>query len=144
MGARRPAPAIWIVDTNVVVAGLLTRDADSPPALIVDAMLVGRIRYLLSVELLAEYREVLLRERIRERHGLREAEVDQLLERFAMHAVVVDIAGQKETAPDRGDNHLWRMAAAMPSAGLVTGDTLLQNKAPSGLIVLTPREFTEQ
>jgi uncharacterized protein len=142
MGAPRPRPDVWIVDTNVVVAGLLTRSADSPPALIVDAMLDGRIRFLLSVELLAEYRYVLLRTPIQERHGLREAEIDQLLERFAAYAVVVDITGRDEAAPDRGDDHRWRMAAAMPGAGLITGDNLLQKNAPTGIVVVTPRELS--
>ncbi|MEZ5330675.1 MAG: hypothetical protein R2991_01180 [Thermoanaerobaculia bacterium] len=40
-----------VVDTNVVVAGLLTGDAHAPTALILDAMLAGRVLYALSVEL---------------------------------------------------------------------------------------------
>ena len=50
-----------VVDTNVVVSGLLTSVADAPPAMLLDAMLAGRVSFLLSTDLLAEYRDVLLR-----------------------------------------------------------------------------------
>ena len=43
-----------VVDTNVVVAALLTADAAAPPARILDGMLGGRFLYLLSPALLAE------------------------------------------------------------------------------------------
>jgi len=48
-----------VIDTNVVVSGLVTADAHSPMARILDAVLSGRLTYLLSVELFAEYRTVL-------------------------------------------------------------------------------------
>jgi len=59
----RAEPAV--IDTNVVVSGLLTSLAASPTVRILDGMLVGAFRFLLSVELLAEYRAVLLRQKIR-------------------------------------------------------------------------------
>ena len=133
-----------MVDTNVVVAGLLAADSASPPAIILDAMLDGSLPFLLSVELLAEYRTVLLRERIRARHGLSESEVDALLTALATHAVVVEIAARDEKAPDRGDDHLWRMLAEAPDAGLITGDALLLRRAPRGRLVIAPRDWLER
>ena len=59
-----------IIDTNVVVAGLLTGNADSPTARILDGMRKGAFPFLLSTALLAGYREVLLRRKIRALHGL--------------------------------------------------------------------------
>ena len=70
---------VFVVDTNVVVAGLITSSDDSPVALLVDAMLSGAIVYLLSPELLTEYRSVLLRPRLTKWHGLSEAEIDRFL-----------------------------------------------------------------
>ena len=46
-----------VVDTNVLVAALLTSDHDSPTAKVLDAMLDGRIPFLLSTALLTEYRK---------------------------------------------------------------------------------------
>ena len=50
-------PAV-IVDTNVIVAGLLTANAASPVARILDAMLAAAFPYVLSEALLDEYRGV--------------------------------------------------------------------------------------
>lgn len=138
-----PATA-WVVDTSVLVAGLLTPDQESPPARILDAMLAGEVRFLLCVELLAEYRAVLLRERIRSRHGLAVAEVDAMLEALATDAVVVDIAGRNETAPDPGDNFLWRLLAARSGAGLITGDSALLEQPPPRTRVLSPRAWADE
>ena len=44
-----------IVDTNVVVAGLITGNETSPVALILNGMLSGKLLYLLSPALLEEY-----------------------------------------------------------------------------------------
>lgn len=106
-------------------------------------MLAGGLRFLLSVELLGEYRRVLLRKKIRTRHGLTEEQIDALLSALATSAVVADIAGRAETAPDPGDNHLWRLLAVRPAAGLITGDALLLNNPPPATRVLAPRDWLE-
>lgn len=106
-------------------------------------MLAGGLRFLLSVELLSEYRRVLLRKKIRTRHGLTEEQIDALLSALATSAVVADIAGRAETAPDPGDNHLWRLLAVRPAAGLITGDALLLNNPPPATRVLAPRDWLE-
>lgn len=59
-----------VIDTNVVVAGLITRASDSPVRHILDGMLTGAFPFALSQDLLAEYRRVLLRPAIRKLHGL--------------------------------------------------------------------------
>lgn len=107
-------------------------------------MLSGELRFALSMELLAEYRAVLLRPRIQSRHGLSETELDTLLEALATNAVILDITGRDEIAPDSGDNHLWRLLAARSGAGLITGDALLIRKPPAASRVLTPRDWLQQ
>jgi putative PIN family toxin of toxin-antitoxin system len=136
------APLV-LVDTNVVVSGLLTSDRDAPTARILDRMLTGEIRGLLSVELLAEYREVLLRPGIRSRHGLDEREVDTILTAIAENAVICEPIEPPSAPPDRGDLHLWSMLAARPGAILVTGDQALVDCAPGWTTVLTARAFIE-
>ena len=89
-------PPIFIVDTNVLAAGLMTRDARSPVARIIDRMLSGSIIYLLSPTLLDEYRVVLLRPRLSTRHGLTEREIDGLLTDLVANAIWRDPA---PTAP---------------------------------------------
>jgi putative PIN family toxin of toxin-antitoxin system len=132
-----------VIDTNVVVAGLLTPNNQSPPARILDGMLNGRFIYLLSPDLLAEYRLVLLRPAIISRHGLSAEEVDDLLEDLAAGAVWREPA-KEATAPDPGDNHLWALLACYPKTALVTADRLLLENPPPGTKILAPREFLEK
>ena len=60
-----------VVDTNVLVSGMLSREPDSPLSAILDGMINGSLPFLLSPRLLAEYRAVLLRPRVQRYHGLR-------------------------------------------------------------------------
>lgn len=133
-----------VVDTNVVVSGLLTHDAGAPTARILDGMLAGRFPFLLSVDLLAEYREVLLRPRLQRLHRLDERAIDAILARLAQHAAVREPTEPAERAPDRGDQHLWALLAAAPGAVLVTGDHALVERPPSGVAVLSPAELVRE
>lgn len=128
---------LFVVDTNVVVAGLITAEAEAPTARILDAMLAGRLRFLLSEELLAEYRTVLLRPKIARLHALSPAEVDEILVRIASGAVVREPEGSP--IGTRGDRHLVALLAVEPGALLVSGDARLLSKVkPRGL---SPREL---
>lgn len=131
---------LLVIDTNVVVAALLSRAGDSPPRRLLDGMLVGAFHFLLSSDLLAEYRRVLLRRPIRARHRLTTAEVDILLTDIAANAQVRDPADRRAPgAPDRGDDHLWRLLHAAPGATLVTGDRRLLEQPPRFASAVTPR-----
>ena len=130
----------FVVDTNVVVAELITGASDSPVRRVLDGMLAGAFRFLLSPDLLAEYRKVLLRIGIRQRHGLTEGEVDTILEELAVHAQIRDPSATRvEPAPDRGDDHLWQLLVASPGAVLVTGDRRLVEQPPTFASVVSPR-----
>ena len=136
-------PPVAVVDTNVVVSGLLTRDPGAPTVTILNAMVEGSIRFLLSVELIAEYREVLLRPKIRDRHGLQDEEVDTILQTIALHGMLRSISTDADRGPDPGDAHLWALLDTSPGAVLVTGDRALIDAAPQEASVLAPREFAE-
>lgn len=132
-----------VIDTNVVVSGVLTRQAVSPTARILDGMLAGRFRYLLSTELLAEYREVLLRPKIRRRHRLTEADVDVLLTELAANGIVLEPERSRKQRRKRGDEHLWELLAAGASAILVTGDQKLIEEPVGGARVMSARDFAD-
>src|SRR3990170_3550405 len=130
-----------VVDTNVVVSGLLTRDAHSPTGQILDGMLRGAFRFLLSADLLAEYRTVLLRAKIRAIHGLSSEQIDRLLAAIAANATLREPDSIAAPNPYRGDEHVWRLAALYTDTALVTGDRALFDAAPRGITVLSPRRF---
>ena len=134
-------PRAVVVDTNIVVAGLLTANRSSPTALVLDGMLGARFVFLLSEPLLAEYRAVLLRPAIRDRHGLGEREVDELLAEIVRNGIVRDPQRSAENAPDTNDQHLWDLAGSEPGSVLVTGDLELAKAPPAGVQVLGPRDL---
>jgi len=117
----------FVIDTNVLVAGLLTSHADSPVARILDGMLSAAFPFVLSEVLLAEYRSVLLRPHLRQLHGLTETEVDTLLLEIARHGIVLDAKPA-----------MWDLLATRDDLQLVTGDKLLLQDLAMQPRTLTP------
>jgi putative PIN family toxin of toxin-antitoxin system len=134
---------VFIVETNVVVAGLITGSRDSPVAVILDAMLSGSMIYLLSAELLAEYRSVLLRPKIVRLHSLSEAQIDRLLVELTANAMWRD-PKPAAPAPDRGDDHLWALLHAYTGSILVTGDRMLLENPPTGCSVIAAKTCVDR
>lgn len=138
-------PGIFIIDTNVLVAGLITGRRDSPTAGILDAMLDGRLLYLLSPDLLSEYRNVLLRPKLVRLHALDETEIDTLLTEITANAIWHEPSPNSgQPAPDPNDAHLWDLLAVEPTALLVTGDQLLLENPGAHGAVITPAQCAAQ
>jgi uncharacterized protein len=137
-----------VVDTNVLVSGLLTGAAKSPNRRIVDALLAGTLRFVLSEALLVEYRRVLLRPAIAQRHGLSEEDVDALLESLVLNAgfreppaAPLDPTAEHEPPLVVGDEHVVALMDASPDAVLITGDHRLAEAVTPWRTVVTPAEF---
>ena len=133
---------ICVVDTNVVVSGLIVTDSSSPPARILNAMIDGSLMYLMSPELLDEYAAVLGRPALVRIHGRTRDELDRLLTELVANAIWREPTATTG-APDPGDNHLWALLASEPRAQLVTGDRLLLANPPSGVPVVSPRGLVD-
>lgn len=133
---------VFIIDTNVVVSGLIGSNRNSPPAIILDSMLSGSLFYLLSPDLLQEYRTVLLRPKLVKLHSLTENEIDQLLSEITANAIWREPV-KIYRAPDIGDNHLWDLLQHSNDSILVTGDQLLIDKPPTDKSVISPASYQE-
>ena len=134
-------PRGCIVDTNVVVSGLIGSSA-APPARILRAMLGGDILYLMSSDLLDEYSSVLRRPELARLHGRTNEEINRLLADLVANAMWRDpVAGGE--SPDAGDSHLWALLGGHPEGLLVTGDRLLLENPPSEASVISPRRFAD-
>ncbi len=136
-------PGVCVVDTNVIVSGLIGADLNSPPARILDAMLDGGFIYLMSDELLSEYSHVLRRPGLVRLHGLTAEELDRLLADLVANAMWRASAAAGD-APDTGDQHLWALLASHPQACLVTGDRILLENPPGSVSVISPRSFADR
>ena len=133
---------LWIIDTNVVVSGLISPAPDSPTARILEDMLTGQLAFVLSPALLAEYRAVLLRPNITKRHGLAEPEVDQILIELAANAKWSEPdQDDAHVAPDNGDAHLWALLKTHPEASLITGNRLLIQNPRPGSKIMSPADY---
>jgi len=130
------------------VSGVLTSTPTAPTRRIVDGMIRGRFPYLLSQDLLAEYRQVLLRPKIVERHGLSQDQIDIFLTEIVANAIMRTPAERAEGAPDPGDDHLWALVGCTPDdapdATLVTGDQKLISNPPELGKVISPNDFSQQ
>ncbi len=120
----------WLLDTNVVVSALLK--PLSVPARLLDLALSGHIEVVVSNELLAEYREVLLRPKFR----FSEGDVDAVLELMRSRAISVVPVPQPVTTPDPKDQFVIDLAATS-GAVVVTDNTRHFEGFPR---VVTPAE----
>ena len=117
-----------IVDTNIVVAGLLTKNEASPVARILDGMLSAAFPFAVSEALLAEYHAVLVRPGLRNLHRLTIAQLETILTDLAQNAIELRPA-PAPAAPDPGDQLFWGLLAARADLVLVTGNKLLPRAA---------------
>jgi len=129
-----------VIDTNVLIAALLSKNPTSPVVRIIDVMLEGGFSYLLSTELLAEYCTVLSRPKIQQLHQLSTTEVDKLLTHITQFGIMRE-PKSAPAAPDPGDNHLWRLLKTHRNSVLVTGDLRLQDNPPDFASVISPNTF---
>ena len=135
-------PKVCIIDTNVIVSGLIGTDSNSPPARILDAMIDGDIPYLMSDALLSEYSSVLRRPNLAGLHGCPDDEIDKLLGDLVANALWREPSASGD-APDPGDDHLWALLVSHPQSQLVTGDRLLLENPPAGVSVISPRHLVD-
>jgi putative PIN family toxin of toxin-antitoxin system len=140
LSSRSP---VAVIDTNVVVSGLLASNSNAATSRVLDGMLERRFNFLLSSGLLAEYGAVLLRPRIQELHGLDGEEVDRLLTEIAANAVVREGGDASAEPSDRGDRQLWNLLEAHQDSFLVTGDRKLLEGALYSERILGPRAFVD-
>lgn len=130
-----------VLDTNVLLSGIAY--PGSLPGKILAAWRGGSVEVLLSAYILEELRRVL--PRLAARHGLNQAEIDDLVETLWIQAEVIEPAN----APDallrdpKDQPVLGTLLAALQAANaqyLITGDKDLLALAPR-YPILTPAEF---
>lgn len=142
----------WVVvDTNVLVSGVFSAGTGSPPERIVEAMLAGSVRFLVSEELVFEFRRVLLEPRARKRHGLDEDGADALLGALLENSAIRKPPKSQTPAPAEadggappvvpGDEHIVALLSMEPLAILITGDRVLAEALSGWREVLSPADF---
>ena len=127
-----------VVDTNVVVAGLLS--ATGPPGWIIEAALAGDVELVFDMAIRQEYAEVLRRPELE----LPAARVDELLgaiDAFGLQVVAAPPWPVRLADPD--DAPFLAVAAASGSV-VVTGNLRhFPLRCRRGVHVMTPRQFVD-
>ena len=132
-----------VIDTNVVVSGFITKDAEAPTARINDGMLRSTFPFLLSDALLREYRNVLLRPAIVKLHKRSVKEIDEFLAELITNGMFQKPAKRRDNLRDTKDSHVVELALSVKSAVVVSGDDDLLDASIDGLVVITPRAFVD-
>jgi putative PIN family toxin of toxin-antitoxin system len=128
-----------VLDTNVLVSGLLKRD--SIPGRLLQAVWDGSLELVLSEPLLAELREVLDYPKIRKRLVANGTDTEQFLELLPFFTIQVDPSGIEVPVPrDAADEMELATFVAAEAEWLVSGDQdllVLADRFP----VLSPTAF---
>jgi uncharacterized protein len=124
----------WVIDTNVVVSGLL--NPHGPSARVLDAVLDGRVKLVYDARILAEYRDVLHRPRLKLTPDKITAFLNGLQGQTKVTPSPLAVAG-----PDADDIVFVEAALATTDKTIVTGN--LADYPPEilhGARVLTPAQ----
>ena len=126
---------VWVLDTNVLVSGLLS--PHGPPGRLVDALLGRHLRIAIDDRIEAEYRDVLARPKLDIPAGRRAAV--QAIFQFQVH--VTAPPWSDSPAPDKDDTMFLEVALQTSARTLVTGN---MSHFPVGcrgpVVVWSPRE----
>ena len=127
-----------VIDTNVLVSSLLTKNPNSPTAKVVDAVASGDIIPLYSKSILEEYHDVLNRPKF----PFTEKSTRRLIDMFCDVGVPVDPKPTGETLPDMDDLVFYEvvMEKRDENAYLVTGNI---KHFPARHYIVTPAEMME-
>jgi putative PIN family toxin of toxin-antitoxin system len=124
----------WVIDTNVVVSGLL--NPHGPPGEILDAVVDGRVTMVYDPRIVAEYRDVLHRPRLR----LRRTRIRAFLAGLRSQRRVTPTA-EPSAGPDADDLKFIQAALATSERTIVTGNVDdFPTAILGGATVLTPAE----
>ena len=124
----------WVIDTNVVVSGLL--NPHGPSARVLDAVLDGRVKLVFDARILAECRDVLQRPRLKLAPDKITACLNGLQSQMIVTPSPLAAAG-----PDADDIIFVEAALATSDRTIVTGN--LADYPPEilhGVRVLTPAQ----
>jgi len=129
-------PILAVIDTNVIISVLLTKNRKSATYRVIEAVLDGRITPLYHPEILAEYKEVTHRPKFH----IHEKDIDVILEAIETFGIEVHPSSTGEIIPDMDDLIFYEitMEKRDDNAYLVTGNI---KHFPSKGFIVTPAEM---
>lgn len=123
-----------VIDTNVIVSALLTRNAESATVKVIEALLGGKIVPLYNEEIIREYIDVLNRPKFRFSPVL----VKRFIDAWTQLGVNALRIHSNEYFPDSSDAVFYEITLSKQDAYLVTGN---KKHFPNNPIVVSPAEM---
>lgn len=125
-----------VIDTNVIVAAMMSKHSDSATVKVINAVRDGRLKPVLAPDIVAEYGEVLSRSKFQ----FEESDVRQTIDAIVSNAVFLEPKSSGETFADETDRVFYEVALAGQSddTRLVTGNL---RHYPVSPIVVTPAQM---
>jgi putative PIN family toxin of toxin-antitoxin system len=128
-----------VLDTNVLVAGLLT--PHGPSGRVIDLLLNGDLTPCFDDRVIAEYREVLARAK----SGFDPTQVEAVLDYIEGEGLHVVATPLGVTLPDPDDSVFLEAAVAAGADWLITGNARhFPAESRQGIRVVDPRAFIER
>lgn len=125
-----------VLDTNVLVSALLSKSSESTINKLMKAVIECKLTPMYSTEIIAEYVEVLSRDKFHFAPELRDA----MIARIKNKGIEPGRIPYYEQMPDESDRVFYEVALSKEDAYMVTGN---QKHFPVSPIVVTPAEMLE-
>lgn len=125
-----------VIDTNVLVSSLLTKNLKSSTIIVIQALLAKKIKPLYNSEILSEYEDVLHRKKF----NFSDGNINFLLDLIKSEGIDSTRVKSDELFPDPKDAVFYEVALSRDDAYVVTGNL---KHFPQTPIVVTPAEMIE-
>lgn len=133
-----------VLDTNVFISALLT--PASPPAWILELVLEGRLRLIISPGIIREIALVFQYPKVQksmQKHGLTAEEVtDAILQVLKIAVITPGAEIAQGASPDPGDDMVLSCALEGRAGFIISGDRdLLELESYEGIRIVSPADF---
>ena len=125
-----------VIDTNVLVSALITKNPEAATAKVVRLLLDNGFVLLYDADIIAEYEDVLHRSKFPILPGVADALISFIIEN-GIEASRIDFA---EPMPDEDDRVFYEVSLSEEDSFLVTGNL---KHYPTSPRVITPAQFIE-
>lgn len=123
-----------VIDTNVIVSSFISKSPESPTKKVVQMILNGSVTPLYDEDVIAEYNEVLKRNKFH----LEYEKIDAILTQIRKCGILTSRTTFAESMPDESDRVFFEITLSVEDSFLVTGNLKHYPKKPQ---VVTPAEF---
>ncbi len=133
-----------VVDTNIIVSGLLTKS--TPPALILNAVQTKKIILLVSDDVIVEYLRVLEYPHIRKYKKITDETIRDLAALFIEESERIEVLKKVKKSRDPDDDKFLSLAIEGQADYIIIGDKadLLSLKSIEAIPIITARDAVEK